>query len=73
MNNAGYVNYEESVIDQISVISSVSVQLLAVDGDTKTECLHILQQQGGLKANTGAVLSVGGNQINGITSIPSQS
>ena len=72
MDNASYVNYEESFIDQISVISSVPVQLLAVDGHTTTECLHILRK-GGLKANTGGVLSVGGNQINGITSIPSQS
>ena len=66
MDNASYVNYEESFIDEISVISSVPVKLLAVDGHTTTECLHI-QRKVGLKANTGAVLSVGGTQINGIT------
>ena len=66
MDNASYVNYEESFIDEISVISSVTVQLLTVDGRTTTEYLHIMRK-GGPKANTGAVLSVGGNQINGIT------
>ena len=66
MDNTSYVNYEESFIDEISVISSVPVKLLAVDGHTTTECLDI-QQKVGLKANNGAVLTVSGTHINGIT------
>ena len=73
LDNATYVDSEESVIDQISAISSVPVQLFAIDGDTTTECLYILQQQSGPKANTGAVLSIGGNdalQASSILMVP---
>ena len=73
LDNATYVDSEESVIDQISEISSAPILLLAIDGDTTTECLHILQQQGGPKANTGAVLSIGGNdalQASSILMVP---
>ena len=37
------------------------MNLLAVDGDTTIHCLDILKQQGGPKADIGAVLSIGGN------------
>ena len=41
-----YVNSGESVIEQISSISPVHVNLLAVDGDTTRYCLDVLKQQG---------------------------
>ena len=60
-DNQPYVNSGDSVIEQISVISSIPVNLLAVDGDTTIHCLDVLKQQGGPKGDIGAVLSVGGN------------
>ena len=60
-DNQPYVDSGDSVIEQISVISSIPVNLLAVDGDTTIHCLDVLKQQGGAKADIGAVLSVGGN------------
>ena len=60
-DNQPYVNSGDSVIEQISVISSIPVNLLAVDGDTTIHCLDVLKQQGGPKADIGAVLSIGGN------------
>ena len=46
-DNQIYVNSGESVIEQISQISPVPVNLLAVDGDTTRHCLDALKQQGG--------------------------
>ena len=60
-DNQPYVDSGDSVIEQISVISPVPVNLLAVDGDTTIHCLDVLKQQGGAKADIGAVLSIGGN------------
>ena len=60
-DNQPYVDSGDSVIEQISVISPFSVNLLAVDGDTTIHCLDVLKQQGGAKADIGAVLSIGGN------------
>ena len=60
-DNQPYVDSGDSVIEQISVISPVSVNLLAVDGDTTIHCLDVLKQQGGPKGDIGAVLSIGGN------------
>ena len=44
-DNQTYVNSGESVIEQISLISPVHVNLLAVDGDTTRYYLDILKQQ----------------------------
>ena len=46
-DNQIYVNSGESVIEQISPISPVPVNLLAVDGDTTRHCLDVLKQQSG--------------------------
>ena len=60
-DNQPYVDSGDSVIEQITVISPVPVNLLAVDGDTTIHCLDVLKQQGGPKGDIGAVLSIGGN------------
>ena len=41
------MNSGESVIEQISPISPVPVNLLAVDGDTTRHCLDVLKHQSG--------------------------
>ncbi len=62
LDNASYVDSGEAVIDQIFKLSPISVSLLALDGDTTADTFCILDEMGDdPKPETGAVVSVGGN------------
>jgi hypothetical protein len=60
--NMSYTLAGESVIDHMHRLSPVPVSQLAVDGDITTDTLLILEDRGDdFNPETGAVLSVGGN------------
>jgi len=62
LENYSYTKAGEAVIDHMNQLSPVPVSQLAVDGDVTTDTLRIMEEMGDdPKPETGAVLSVGGN------------